>query len=247
MKMKEYREGSGGPLASPPPDPSLRTSLLRQPGNRTFFAVNCRWTHKKINKNNEGNQWNYFGYKKCDCPKKRPYVSTVGPACIALNPTGSPRSVGAIGVRIYCTDPTLDPTNGIIFCRQTFYLLSVYPLVPLWCFTYLKLGFLGAPGEVPELELDGSGLGRADLDERPAAGLQVDPRARDLRGSAETRVQVLPQIKLKQTKNFFKIFFYFLKKNFEDISRGYYYPCFRLVVTPALSLKVRVSSLICTW
>ena len=52
-----------------------------------------------------------------------------------------------------------------MFCRLTFYLLSVYPLVHLWCFTYLKLGFLGAPGEVPELELDGAGLGRADLDE----------------------------------------------------------------------------------
>ena len=76
-------------------------------------------------------------------------------------------------------------------------------MVHLWCFTYLKLGFLGAPGEVPELELDGSGLGRADLDERPAAGLEVDPGARYLSGSAETRIEVLPQIKL-QDKTIFK-------------------------------------------
>ena len=82
-------------------------------------------------------------------------------------------------------------------------------LVHLWCFTYLKLGFLGAPSEVPELELDGAGLCRADLNERPPAGLQVDPGARDLGRSAETRVEVLPQFKLKQTKSYFFQFIFF--------------------------------------
>ena len=93
-------------------------------------------------------------------------------------------------------------------------------MVHLWCVTYLKLGLLGAPGEVPELELDGAGLCGADLDERPPAGLQVDPGARDLGGSAETRVEMLPQFKLKQIKSYF-FKFIFLKKSLEDINRGH--------------------------
>ena len=64
-------------------------------------------------------------------------------------------------------------------------------LAHFWCLTYLILGFLGAPGEIAELELDGSGLGGADFYERTPAGLQVDPGTRNLSGSAETRVQVL--------------------------------------------------------
>ncbi len=76
--------------------------------------------------------------------------------------------------------------------------LSPLPHVPTHARTHLELRLLGGPRQRSELELDGARLGRADLDEGAATRLEVDARARDLGGSAEARVQVVPQVKLQK-------------------------------------------------
>jgi len=61
---------------------------------------------------------------------------------------------------------------------------------------YLELRVVDSSGEVAELQLDGAGLGSADLNERRLTTRNVDAVARNIRLTSETRTQRISQCSL---------------------------------------------------